>query len=119
VLFAQRLQTAGPVPLRQSRSVLDLVIEHADVFTLREATRKVEPPSPPHSTAVTEFLGGGLNKNPTPGVDRHVLNSSTRAACRIWSTFWAFQNQRPPRYRTQGVIKIMLSRARYCWPGSN
>ena len=31
--------------------------------------------------------------------------------------FWAFQNQRSLRYRTQGVI--MLSRARYCWPGSN
>ena len=39
VLFAQRLQT-GPVPLRQSGSVLDLVIAHADVFTLREATRQ-------------------------------------------------------------------------------
>jgi len=37
--FAQRLQT-GPVPLRQSGSVLDLVIAHADVFTLREATRQ-------------------------------------------------------------------------------
>jgi len=39
VLFAQRLQT-GPVPLRQSGSVLDLVIAHTDVFTLREATRQ-------------------------------------------------------------------------------
>ena len=39
VLFAQRLQT-GPVPLRQSGSVLDLVIAYADVFTLREATRQ-------------------------------------------------------------------------------
>jgi hypothetical protein len=39
VLFAQRLQT-GPVPLRQSGSVLDLVIAHADVFILREATRQ-------------------------------------------------------------------------------
>ena len=40
VLFAQRLQT-GPVTLRQIGSVLDLVIiEHADVFTLREATRQ-------------------------------------------------------------------------------
>ena len=38
-LFAQRLQT-GPVPLRQSGSVLDLVIAHTDVFTLREATRQ-------------------------------------------------------------------------------
>ena len=60
---------------------------------------------------------GGLNKNPTPGVVRHVLNSSTTAACRICSTFWAFQNHRSLRYRTQGVI--MLSRARYSWPGSN
>ena len=41
MLFAQRLQT-GPVPLRQSGSVLDLVIAHADVFTLREATRQSE-----------------------------------------------------------------------------
>ena len=42
VLFAQRLQT-GPVTLRQIGSVLDLVIiEHADVFTLREATRQSE-----------------------------------------------------------------------------
>ena len=39
MLFAQRLQT-GPVPLRQSGSVLDLVIAHADVFILREATRQ-------------------------------------------------------------------------------
>jgi len=39
VLFAQRLQT-GPVPLRQSGSVLDLVIAHADVFTLQEETRQ-------------------------------------------------------------------------------
>ena len=61
--------------------------------------------------------GGGLNRNPTPGVGRHVLNSSTTAACRICSLFWAFQNHRSLRYRTQGVI--MLSRASYCWPGSN
>ena len=39
VLFAQRLQT-GPVPLRQSGSVLDLVIAHADVSTLQEVTRQ-------------------------------------------------------------------------------
>ena len=41
LLFAlQRLQT-GPVPLRQSGSVLDLIIAHADdVFTLGEATRQ-------------------------------------------------------------------------------
>ena len=58
-------------------------------------------------------FGGGLNRNPTPGVGRHVLNSSTTAACRICSTFWAFQNHRSLRYRTQGVI--MLSRARYSW----
>ena len=44
-------------------------------------------------------------------------NSSTTAACRICSLFWAFQNHRSLRYRTQGVI--MLSRARYSWPGSN
>ena len=61
--------------------------------------------------------GGGLNRNPTPGVGRHVLNSSTTAACRICSLFWAFQNHRSLRYRSQGVI--MLSRARYSWPGSN
>ena len=74
----------------------------------------------PHSEAVrSEFLGGGLNirNPPTPGVGRDVLNSSTMAACRICGTFWAFQKQRPLRYRTQGVI--VLSRARYCWPGSN
>ena len=41
LLFAlQRLQT-GPVPLRQSGSVLDLIIAHADdVFTLGEVTRQ-------------------------------------------------------------------------------
>ena len=45
VLFAQRLQT-GPVTLRQIGSVLDLVIiEHADAFTLREATRQSGAPS--------------------------------------------------------------------------
>ena len=67
---------------------------------------------------MAEFLGGGgLNRNPTPGVGRHVLNSSTTAACRICGPFWAFQNHRSLRYRTQGVI--MLSRARYSWPGSN
>ena len=39
-VFAQRLQT-GPVTLRQSGSVLDPEIEHADVFvTLREASRQ-------------------------------------------------------------------------------
>ena len=38
VLFAQCLQT-GLVPLRQSGSVLDLVIAHADVFILQEVTR--------------------------------------------------------------------------------
>ena len=78
---------------------------------------KAELPSPPHSTAVAEFLGGGLNRNPTPGVGRHVLNSSTTAACQICCTFLAFQNHRSLRYQTQGVI--MLSRARYSWPGSN
>ena len=78
---------------------------------------KAEPPSPPHSTAVAEFLGGGVDRNPTPGVGWHVLNSSTTAACPICSLFWAFQNHRSLRYRTQGVI--MLSRARYSWPGSN
>jgi len=61
--------------------------------------------------------GGWLNRNPTPGVGRHVLNSSTTAACRICGPFLAFQNHRSLRYRTQGVI--MLSRARYSWPGSN
>ena len=39
MLFAQRLQT-GPVPLRQSGSVLDLVIAHVDVSTLQEVTRQ-------------------------------------------------------------------------------
>jgi len=39
VLFAQRL-LAGPVPLRQSGSVLDPVIAHAEAFILREATRQ-------------------------------------------------------------------------------
>jgi len=47
----------------------------------------------------------------------YVLNSSTTAGCRICCPFWAFQNHRSLRYRTQGVI--MLSRARYSWPGSN
>jgi len=78
---------------------------------------KAEPPSMPHSTAVAEFLGGGVNRNPTPGVGRHVLNSSTTAACRICCPFLAFKNHRSLRYRTQGMI--MLSRARYSWPGSN
>ena len=61
--------------------------------------------------------GGGLNKNPSPGVDRHVLNSSTTAACRICGTFWAFQKQRSLCYRIQGVI--MLSRALLMVGGSN
>jgi len=78
---------------------------------------EAEPPSPPHSTAVAEFLGGVKQKSDSAGVGRHVLNSSTTAACRICSTFWAFQNHRSLRYRTQGMI--MLSRAHYCWPGSN
>ena len=39
MLFAQRLQT-GPVPLRHSGSVLDLVIAQADVFILQEVTRQ-------------------------------------------------------------------------------
>ena len=37
--------------------------------------------------------------------------------CRICGPFWAFQNHRSLRYRTQGMI--MPSRARYSWPGSN
>ena len=39
VLFAQRLVT-WPVTLRQSGSIWDRVIERADVFILREATRQ-------------------------------------------------------------------------------
>jgi hypothetical protein len=39
VRFAQRLQT-GPVHLRQSGSVLDLVLAHVDVSTLQEVTRQ-------------------------------------------------------------------------------
>ena len=45
VLFAQRLQTGPVMTLRQIGSVLDLVIEHADAFTLREATRQSGAPS--------------------------------------------------------------------------
>ena len=116
MLFAQRLQT-GPVPLRQSGSVLDLVIAHADVFTLQEVTRQSGASISAAFDGCGWIPGGGLNRNPTPGVGRHVLNSSTTAACRICSTFWAFQNHRSLRYRTQGVI--MLPRARYFWPGSN
>ena len=117
MLFAQRLQT-GPVPLRQSGSVLDLVIAHADVFTLQEVTRQSGASISAAFDGCGWISGGGrLNRNLTPGVGRHVLNSSTTAACRICGPFWAFQNQRSLRYRTQGVI--MLSRARYSWPGSN
>jgi len=117
VRFAQRLQT-GPVHLRQSGSVLDLVLAHVDVSTLQEVTRQ----SGASISAAFDGCGwipggGGLNRNPTPGVGRHVLNSSTTAACRICRLFWAFQNHRSLRYRTQGMI--MLSRARYSWPGSN
>ena len=82
VLFAQRLQT-GPVTLRQIGSVLDLVIiEHADVFTLREATRQ-------SGASISAAFNGsgwgcdeilcwevGLNRNR----GRHVLDSSTTAA---------------------------------------
>ena len=39
MLFAQRLQT-GPVPLRRSGSVLDLVLAHVDVSTRQEVTRQ-------------------------------------------------------------------------------
>jgi len=75
VLFAQRLQT-GPVPLRHSGSVLDLVIAQADVFILQEVTRQ----SGASISAAFDGCGwipggGGLNRNPTPGVGRHVLNS--------------------------------------------
>jgi len=57
-LFAQRLVT-WPVTLRQSGSVLDHVIEHVNVFLSERRLAKAELPSPPHSTAVAEFLGGG------------------------------------------------------------
>ena len=90
MLFAQRLQT-GPVPLRQSGSVLDLVIAHADVFTLQEA-RGDSPKRSLHLRRIRRlwlnFWGRWLNRNPTPGVGRHVLNSSTTAACRIYCTFF-------------------------------
>ena len=105
--------------LRQSGSVVDLVIEHADVFTLREATRQSGASiSAAHSTAVAEFLGGGggLKRNPTPGMGRHVLNSSTTAACQFCSLFWAestIPSLSDPR------DDHALARARYCWPVSN
>jgi len=54
------------------------------------------PPSPPHSTAVAEFLGGGLNRSPTPGVGKHVLNFSTTAACQICGPFWAISKSTTP-----------------------
>ena len=41
MLFAQRLVT-WPVTLRQSGSIWDRVIAHADVFILRESTRQSE-----------------------------------------------------------------------------
>ena len=114
--FAQRLQT-GPVHLRQSGSVLDLVLAHVDVSTLQEVTRQSGASISAAFDGCGWIPGGGVKQKSDSGVGRHVLNSSTTAACRICSTFWAFQNHRSLRYRTQGVI--MLSRARYSWPGSN
>ena len=91
-------------------------------------------PSPPHLTAVSEFLRrGGLNRNPSPGVGRHfdVLNSSTMPACQICSLFCAFQNESSECTITslsdpRGALRILyilymlniiLSRAHYCLSG--
>ena len=38
----------------------------------------------------------GLNRNPTPGVGRHVLNFSTTAACQICGPFWAISKSTTP-----------------------
>ena len=67
VLFAQRLQT-GPVTLRQSESVLDLVIERMPTCSLSEGPLfKAEPSSLPHSMAVTEILGKGAKRKSLSG----------------------------------------------------
>ena len=80
--------------MRQSGFVLDLVIKHAGVFTLREAARQSGVSISAAFDGCDRISGGGgVNRNPTPGVGRHVLNSSTTAACRICRCFWAFQNQ--------------------------
>ena len=66
MLFAQRLQT-GPVPLRQSGSVLDLVIAHADVFTLREATRQSGASISAAFDGCGEFLGRRVKQKSDSG----------------------------------------------------
>ena len=51
---------------------------------------KAEPPSPPRIRRLwLNSWGGELKRNPTPGMGRHVLNSSTTAACQFCSLFWA------------------------------
>ena len=62
VLFAQRSASpdlAGDFAAKHG-SVLDRVIEHAPMCSLSEEplAKVLEPPSPPYSTAMTEFLGG-------------------------------------------------------------
>ena len=78
---------------------------------------KVEPPSPPHSTAVAEFLGGVKQKSDSGRGQACSKFQHDGGLQNLPYLFWAFQNQRSLRYRTQGVI--MLSRALYCRPGSN
>ena len=110
MLFAQRLQT-GPVPLRHSGSVLDLVIAQADVFILQEVTRQ--------SGASISAAFDGCGWIPGRGRVKQKSDSGRGQACSKFQhpgdlpnlfsyTFWAFQNQRSLRYRNQGVI--MLSR---------
>ena len=72
---------------------------------------KAEPPSPPHSTAVAEFLGGGVKQKSDSGRGQACSKFQHDGGLPdLLSTFWAFQNHRSLRYRTQGAV-IMLSRA--------
>ena len=66
VLFAQRL-LAGPVPLRQSGSVLDLVIAHAEVFTLQEVTRQSGASISAAFAGCGWIPGGGVKKKSDSG----------------------------------------------------
>ena len=66
MLFAQRLQT-GPVPLRHSGSVLDLVIAQADVFILQEVTRQSGASISAAFDGCGEFLGRRVKQKSDSG----------------------------------------------------
>ena len=79
---------------------------------------KAEPPSPPHSTAVTEFLGGGVKQKYDSGRGQACSEFQHDGGLPNLLSIFGISDFRINDHfaigpKGQGVI--MLSRARYCW----